>query len=86
MGCSASKKRVFRIFVKFINGGFYRNLSRKCEFLENLLNDTHTLVRGEKDFLSIFCLSIVVKFVLKDFYAPLTRIVRFVALKFILHE
>jgi len=40
--------------VKFINGGFYRKLSRKREFLENRPSDTHILVRGEKGFLSTF--------------------------------
>jgi len=72
--------------VKFINGGFYRKLSRKREFLENRPSDTHILVRGEKGFLSTFFLSILVKFGVKDLYAPLARVVRSVALKFILHE
>ena len=31
-----------RIFTKFGAGGFYKNLSRKCEFRENWLSDIPT--------------------------------------------
>jgi len=46
----------FNSGFKGLKVDFYTKVSRKCKFFKNRLSDTHTLVRGEKDFTFILAI------------------------------
>ena len=60
---------VCRVFMKFGTGCRYKNLERKCEFLENRLGDSHPLHTGVQEFVTLRSI-----FIVRFGYNPLQQI------------